>query len=169
MNFIRIFHCRNCLHCCNNKASIVVFSQQKFTRQYAQVYLCAKCVSALKEVTALMLCYALVCPFPRVDWVNWRARLPIMPPTTKRFTRTRATAIHVTRLLFKTNSLEAESQPSMPLCVLVFESHQSWPWSFLLLDSGLTFKEQARLMVLESWLHLHSSVRSVIFLPCTDY
>ena len=39
LNFIRGFHCRYCRHCRNNKASIVVLSQQKFTRQYAQVYL----------------------------------------------------------------------------------------------------------------------------------
>ena len=39
LNFIRVFHCHYCRHCRNNKASIVVLSQQKFTRQYAQVYL----------------------------------------------------------------------------------------------------------------------------------
>ena len=37
-NFIRVFHCRYCCHCRNNKVSIVVLSQQKFTRQYAEIY-----------------------------------------------------------------------------------------------------------------------------------
>ena len=36
LNFIRVFHCH---YCRNNKASIVVLSQQKFTRQYTQVQL----------------------------------------------------------------------------------------------------------------------------------
>ena len=38
LNFIRVFHCRYFRHCRNNKASIVMLSKQKFTRQYAQVY-----------------------------------------------------------------------------------------------------------------------------------
>ena len=33
-NFIKDFHCR---YCRNNKVSIVMLLQQKFTRQYAQV------------------------------------------------------------------------------------------------------------------------------------
>ena len=38
LNFIRVFHWHYCHHCRKNKVSIVVLSQQKFTRQYDQVY-----------------------------------------------------------------------------------------------------------------------------------
>ena len=38
LNYISVFHCRYCRYSCNNKVSIVVLSQQKFTRQYAQLY-----------------------------------------------------------------------------------------------------------------------------------